>query len=62
MKKNFKNGIGLIEAVAGISIISVFIFQPNPHKRPQLSQKIVGRGSVRNIQASFYWREGSGCR
>ena len=56
MKKNFKNGIGLIEAVAGISIISVFIF--SLMLASQLSQKIVGE-SVRNIQAYFLLEEGA---
>ena len=58
MKKNIYNryrhrmsiGIGLIEAVAGVSIISIFIF--SLMLASQLSQKIVGE-SVRNTQASF---------
>jgi len=48
-------GIGLIEAVAGISIVSIFIF--SLMLATQLSQKIVGE-SVRNIQASFLLEEG----
>ena len=48
-------GIGLIEAVAGVSIISVFIF--SLMLASQLSQKIVGE-SVRNTQASFLLEEG----
>lgn len=48
-------GIGLIEAVAGISIISVFIF--SLMLASQLSQKIVGE-SVKNIQAYFLLEEG----
>lgn len=48
-------GIGLIEAVAGISIISVFLF--SLMLASQLSQKIVGE-SVKNIQASFLLEEG----
>lgn len=48
-------GIGLIEAVAGISIISVFIF--SLMLASQLSQRIVGE-SVKNIQASFLLEEG----
>lgn len=55
MKKNFQKGIGLIEAVAGISIISVFIF--SLMLASQLSQKIVGE-SVRNTQSSFLLEEG----
>jgi len=63
MKKNTYNsyrhsmsiGIGLIEAVAGVSIISVFIF--SLMLASQLSQKIVGE-SVRNTQASFLLEEG----
>jgi len=47
-------GIGLIEAVAGVSIISIFIF--SLMLASQLSQKIVGE-SVRNIQASFLLEE-----
>ena len=49
-------GIGLIEAVAGVSIISIFIF--SLMLATQLSQKIVGE-SVRNIQASFLLEEGA---
>lgn len=49
-------GTGLIEAVAGISIISVFIF--SLMLASQLSQKIVGE-SVRNIQAYFLLEEGA---
>ena len=49
-------GIGLIEAVAGISIVSIFIF--SLMLATQLSQKIVGE-SVRNIQASFLLEEGA---
>lgn len=64
MKKNIYNrsrhrmsgGIGLIEAVAGISLISVFIF--SLMLASQLSQKIVGE-SVRNIQAYFLLEEGA---
>src|SRR3989338_2806173 len=64
MKKNIykkprhrmSRGIGLIEAVAGISIVSVFIF--SLMLATQLSQKIVGE-SVRNIQASFLLEEGA---
>lgn len=48
-------GIGLIEAVAGISIASVFMF--SIMLASQLSQKIVGE-SVRNIQAYFLLEEG----
>ena len=48
-------GIGLIEAVAGVSIISIFIF--SLMLASQLSQKIVGE-SVRNTQASFLLEEG----
>ena len=48
-------GIGLIEAVAGISIVSIFIF--SLMLASQLSQKIVGE-SVRNIQAYFLLEEG----
>lgn len=48
-------GIGLIEAVAGISIVSVFIF--SLMLASQLSQKIVGE-SVRNIQSYFLLEEG----
>jgi len=48
-------GIGLIEAVAGVSIVSVFIF--SLMLASQLSQKIVGE-SVRNTQASFLLEEG----
>lgn len=55
MKKNFQNGFGLIEAVAGVSIISVFMF--SIMLASQLSQKIVGE-SVRNNQASFLLEEG----
>src|SRR3990167_8741836 len=63
MKKNIYNsyrhsmsiGIGLIEAVAGVSIISIFIF--SLMLASQLSQKIVGE-SVRNTQASFLLEEG----
>ena len=49
-------GIGLIEAVAGISLVSIFIF--SLMLASQLSQKIVGE-SVRNIQASFLLEEGA---
>jgi len=64
MKKNIyktprhrmSGGIGLIEAVAGVSIISIFIF--SLMLATQLSQKIVGE-SVRNIQASFLLEEGA---
>lgn len=49
-------GIGLIEAVAGISIVSVFIF--SLMLASQLSQKIVGE-SVRNNQSSFLLEEGA---
>lgn len=49
-------GIGLIEAVAGISIISIFIF--SLMLASQLSQKIVSE-SVRNIQAYFLLEEGA---
>jgi len=64
MKKNIYNhyrhrmsiGIGLIEAVAGVSIISIFIF--SLMLASQLSQKIVGE-SVRNTQASFLLEEGA---
>lgn len=64
MKKNIYNrsrhrmsgGIGLIEAVAGISIISVFLF--SLMLASQLSQKIVGE-SVKNIQAYFLLEEGA---
>ena len=59
MKKNFKlklsGGVGLIEAVAGISIASIFIF--SLMLASQLSQKIVGE-SVRNTQSSFLLEEG----
>lgn len=63
MKNNIYNnhlylisrGAGLIEAVAGISIISIFIF--SLMLASQLSQKIVGE-SVRNTQASFLLEEG----
>ena len=48
-------GIGLIEAVAGVSIISIFIF--SLMLALQLSQKIVSE-SVRNIQVSFLLEEG----
>ena len=48
-------GIGLIEAVAGISIVSIFIF--SLMLATQLSKKSVGE-SVRNIQASFLLEEG----
>jgi len=64
MKKNIYNhyrhrmstGIGLIEAVAGVSIISIFIF--SLMLASQLSQKIVGE-SVRNTQSSFLLEEGA---
>ena len=49
-------GIGLIEAVAGISIVSVFIF--SLMLASQLSQKIVGE-SVRSAQAFFLLEEGA---
>ena len=59
MKRNFKlklsGGVGLIEAVAGISIASIFIF--SLMLASQLSQKIVGE-SVRNTQSSFLLEEG----
>src|SRR3989338_300615 len=63
MKKNIykkprhrmSRGVGLIEAVAGVSIISIFIF--SLMLASQLSQKIVGE-SVRNTQASFLLEEG----
>ena len=61
MKKNFQydnlsRGFGLIEAVAGISLVSIFIF--SLMLASQLSQKIVGE-SVRNIQAYFLLEEGA---
>ena len=49
-------GIGLIEAVAGVSIISIFIF--SLMLATQLSQRIVGE-SVRSAQASFLLEEGA---
>src|SRR3989339_274197 len=63
MKKNIYNhyrhsmsiGIGLIEAIAGISIVSIFIF--SLMRASQLSQRIVGE-SVRSAQASFLLEEG----
>src|SRR3989344_5919715 len=64
MKKNIYNstrhpmlsGVSLIEAVFGVSLVSVFIF--SLMLATQLSQKIVGE-SVRNIQASFLLEEGA---
>lgn len=61
MKKNFQynnlsRGFGLIEAVAGISLVSIFIF--SLMLASQLSQKIVGE-SVKNIQVSFLLEEGA---
>ena len=49
-------GIGLIEAIAGISIVSIFIF--SLMLASQLSQRIVGE-SVRSAQASFLLEEGA---
>lgn len=48
-------GIGLIEAVTGISIVSLFIF--SLMLVSQMSQKIVGE-SVRSAQAYFLLEEG----
>ena len=49
-------GVGLIEAVAGVSIFSIFIF--SLMLATQLSQRIVGE-SVRSAQASFLLEEGA---
>jgi len=48
-------GVSLIEAVFGISLVSIFIF--SVMLASQLSQKIAGE-SVRNMQASFLLEEG----
>ena len=59
MKKNFQlkfsAGFGLIEAVAGISLVSIFIF--SLMLASQLSQKIASE-SVKNTQAFFLLEEG----
>ena len=48
-------GVSLIEAVFGVSLVSIFIF--SVMLASQLSQKIAGE-SVRNMQASFLMEEG----
>jgi|SRR3990167_9559176 len=55
-EKKMSKGVGLIEAIAGISIVSIFIF--SLMLASQLSQRIVGE-SVRSAQASFLLEEGA---